>query len=168
MLATLISRGCATLPPHSVVMFVLSEERITPRSVAPSGSEDYGISHSDMSYTRDSGESIPAYSTPRRLLSTPYRYGTASRGSYRYVEVSSRGDHRIRGYGEAMQYTPRNHASRGIHVVWWGAMASVLLHVGKSMGNPRVVAARPVPLPMIYPYPSQGYGFTRGLAVTDP
>ena len=132
MLATLISRGCTTLPPHSVVMFVLSEERIMPRSVAPSGSEDYGISHSDMSYTGDSGESEPAYSTPCHLSSTLYRYGTASRGSYRYVEVSSRGDCRIRGYGEAMQYTPRNHASRGMHVVWWGVTASVLLHTNEA------------------------------------
>ena len=43
----------------------------------------------------------------------------------------------------------------------------VLLLLGKSTGNPRVATAQPVPLPAIYPYPSQGYGFACGLAVKD-
>ena len=41
MFAKLIRRGWATLPPHKVVMFVLSEDRIVPRRVAPLGSCNY-------------------------------------------------------------------------------------------------------------------------------
>ena len=41
MFAKLIRRGWVTLPPHKVVMFVLSEDNIVPRRVAPLGSCDY-------------------------------------------------------------------------------------------------------------------------------
>ena len=41
--ARLINRGCATCPPVIEERLVLSDESITPRSVAPSGSWDYKI-----------------------------------------------------------------------------------------------------------------------------
>ena len=41
MFAKLIRRGWATLPLHKVVMFILSEDNIVPRRVAPLGSCDY-------------------------------------------------------------------------------------------------------------------------------
>jgi hypothetical protein len=40
MLARLIRRGCATLSPVMVDIFVLSDDKMVPRSVAPLGRAD--------------------------------------------------------------------------------------------------------------------------------
>ena len=48
------------------------------------------------------------------------------------------------------------------------AEAGLSFIVGKGTGNPRVALLQPIPLPMTYLYPFQGYGFTCGLALRDP